>query len=83
VRFGQEIAGKMELGLAGRGRGEIVAFVNQMLESELSGNMIDLCPSAPDLRAVRTRATGSCRGASRFRRTMASLEPRVQVSSRA
>src|SRR5438876_448747 len=45
VRFGQEIAGKMELGLAGRGeKAEIVSFVNQMLESELSGNMIDLCP---------------------------------------
>ena len=45
VRFGQEIAGKMELGLAGRGeKAEIVSFVSQMLESELSGNMIDLCP---------------------------------------
>src|SRR6266513_1069575 len=45
VRFGQEIAGKMELGLAGRGeKAEIVSFVNHMLESELSGNMIDLCP---------------------------------------
>src|SRR5216117_1712912 len=45
VPFGQEIAGKMELGLAGRGeKAEIVSFVNQMLESELSGNMIDLCP---------------------------------------
>src|SRR5882672_425948 len=45
VRFGQEIAGKMELGLAGRGENaEIVSFVSHMLESELSGNMIDLCP---------------------------------------
>src|SRR6267143_1718887 len=45
VRFGQEIAGEMELGLAGRGeKAEIVSFVNHMLESELSGNMIDLCP---------------------------------------
>src|SRR5207249_5438535 len=45
VRFGQEIAGKMELGLAGRGeKAEIVSFVDHMLESELSGNMIDLCP---------------------------------------
>src|SRR3989475_403657 len=45
VRFGQEIAGKMELGLAGRGENaEIVSFVNHMLESELSGNLIDLCP---------------------------------------
>jgi NADH-quinone oxidoreductase subunit G len=45
VRFGQEIGGIMELGLAGRGENaEIVSFVGKALESELSGNMIDLCP---------------------------------------
>jgi NADH-quinone oxidoreductase subunit G len=45
VRFGQEIGGLMELGLAGRGENaEIVSFVNRAVESELSGNMIDLCP---------------------------------------
>ncbi len=45
VRFGQEIAGIMELGLAGRGESsEIVSFVGRAVESELSGNMIDLCP---------------------------------------
>src|SRR5712691_10382255 len=45
VRFGQEIAGVMELGLAGRGENaEIVAFVGAAVDSELSGNMIDLCP---------------------------------------
>jgi NADH-quinone oxidoreductase subunit G len=45
VRFGQEIAGLMELGLAGRGENaEIVSFVGRAVESELSGNMIDLCP---------------------------------------
>jgi len=45
VRFGQEIAGIMELGLAGRGENaEIVAFVGRAVDSELSGNMIDLCP---------------------------------------
>src|SRR3981189_1758294 len=45
VRFGQEIAGKMELGLAGRGeKAENVSFLNQMLASELSGNRIDLGP---------------------------------------
>ena len=45
VRFGQEIAGIMELGLAGRGEhAEIVSFVGKAVESELSGNMIDLCP---------------------------------------
>ena len=45
VRFGQEIAGIMELGLAGRGENaEIVSFVGKAVDSELSGNMIDLCP---------------------------------------
>src|SRR5712691_10900679 len=45
VRFGQEIAGVMELGLAGRGENaEIVSFVGRAVESELSGNMIDICP---------------------------------------
>src|SRR3989440_9681763 len=43
VRFGQEIAGIMELGMAGRGENaEIVSFVGRAVESELSGNMIDV-----------------------------------------
>ena len=45
VRFGQEIAGKMELGMAGRGEhSEIMSFVGRSVDSELSGNMIDICP---------------------------------------
>ncbi len=45
VRFGQEIAGVMELGMVGRGEhAEIATFVSQSVDSELSGNMIDLCP---------------------------------------
>jgi NADH-quinone oxidoreductase subunit G len=45
VRFGQEIGGVMELGLVNRGElAEIVAFVGRTVDSELSGNMIDLCP---------------------------------------
>jgi len=45
VRFGQEIAGVMELGMAGRGEhSEIVSFVGRSIDSELSGNMIDVCP---------------------------------------
>ncbi len=45
VRFGQEIAGVMELGMIGRGEhAEITSFVNGAVSSELSGNMIDLCP---------------------------------------
>jgi NADH-quinone oxidoreductase subunit G len=45
VRFGQEIGGVMELGMAFRGEhAEIMSFVNSTVDSELSGNMIDLCP---------------------------------------
>ena len=45
VRFGQEIAGIMELGMIGLGeRVEIIAFGGKTVDSELSGNMIDLCP---------------------------------------
>src|SRR5215471_19270414 len=45
VRFGQELAGVMELGMAGRGEhAEIITFVGKTVDSELSGNMIDLCP---------------------------------------
>ena len=45
VRFGQEIAGVMELGMIGRGEhAEIITFVGRTVDSELSGNVIDLCP---------------------------------------
>jgi NADH-quinone oxidoreductase subunit G len=45
VRFGQEVAGIMELGMANRGEhSEIVSFVGRTVSSELSGNMIDICP---------------------------------------
>jgi NADH-quinone oxidoreductase subunit G len=45
VRFGQEIAGVMELGMVGRSEhAEIVSFVGKTVDSELSGNMIDICP---------------------------------------
>jgi NADH-quinone oxidoreductase subunit G len=45
VRFGQEIAGSMELGMSHRGEhSEIEAFVGHTVDSELSGNMIDICP---------------------------------------
>jgi NADH-quinone oxidoreductase subunit G len=60
VRFGQEIGGVMELGLVNRGEmAEIVAFVGRGVDSELSGNMIDLCPvgaltSKPFRYAART-----------------------------
>jgi NADH-quinone oxidoreductase subunit G len=45
VRFGQEVAGIMELGMANRGEhSEITSFLEGSVDSELSGNMIDLCP---------------------------------------
>lgn len=45
VRFGQEIAGIKELGTLNRGENlKISTYIEHSLESELSGNMIDLCP---------------------------------------
>ena len=60
VRFGEEIAGKMELGMAHRGEhSEIMPFIERTVDSELSGNMIDVCPvgaltSKPFRYAART-----------------------------
>ena len=60
VRFGEEIAGVMELGMIGRGEhAEIIGFVGRTIDSELSGNMIDVCPvgaltSKPFRYAART-----------------------------
>lgn len=45
VRFGQEIAGIMELGAPGRGEHmHISAYMEHSVDSEISGNVIDLCP---------------------------------------
>jgi NADH-quinone oxidoreductase subunit G len=45
VRFGEELAGIMELGVTGRGEHlRIGTYVESTVDSELSGNMIDLCP---------------------------------------
>ncbi len=45
VRFGQEVAGVMELGMIHRGEhSEITTVVGDTIDSELSGNMIDVCP---------------------------------------
>ncbi|MBC7436031.1 MAG: NADH-quinone oxidoreductase subunit G [Bdellovibrionales bacterium] len=45
VRFGQEVAGVMELGMIHRGEhSEITTVVSDTIDSELSGNMIDICP---------------------------------------
>jgi len=45
VRFGQEIAGVNEIGILHRGEhAEIGTYLGQMISSELSGNLIDVCP---------------------------------------
>ncbi len=45
IRFGDEIAGMRELGMTYRGEGEeVTTFVEQSMKSEVSGNIIDLCP---------------------------------------
>ncbi len=45
VRFGDEIAGIREMGATGRGEFmQIGTFVEKSIDSELSGNIIDLCP---------------------------------------
>jgi len=45
VRFSEEIGGRAEMGMIGRGEhSEITSFLQHDVESELSGNMIDICP---------------------------------------
>ena len=45
VRFATDVAGVSELGATGRGENmEIGTYIEHALTSELSGNMIDLCP---------------------------------------
>lgn len=45
VRFASEVAGTSDLGVTGRGRdSEIGTYVEKLMVSELSGNVVDLCP---------------------------------------
>jgi len=45
VRFGEEIAGMRELGMTDRGdRAMIGTFISKSVDSEMSGNVIDVCP---------------------------------------
>lgn len=45
IRFGDEVAGLRELGVTGRGeRSQIATYIKHSLQSEISGNIIDLCP---------------------------------------
>lgn len=45
IRFGEEVAGMREMGATGRGeRMEIGTYIEKSVSSELSGNVIDVCP---------------------------------------
>ena len=45
VRFAEEVAGEYDLGTVGRGQDtEIGTYIEKMVGSELSGNLVDLCP---------------------------------------
>lgn len=45
IRFGEEVAGVRELGLIGRGEfTEVSTYIQHFIHSEVSGNIIDLCP---------------------------------------
>ncbi|RHW16362.1 NADH-quinone oxidoreductase subunit G [Sphingomonas gilva] len=45
VRFAEEVAGVEEIGALGRGEGmQITSYLEQAVTSELSGNVVDLCP---------------------------------------
>jgi NADH-quinone oxidoreductase subunit G len=58
VRFGEEIAGMPELGVMSRGnKAYIGTYLNKKMKSELSGNVIDLCPVGA-LTAKPSRFTG-------------------------
>jgi len=55
VRYATEVAGVQDLGVTGRGgASEIGTYVEKLMESEMSGNVIDLCPvGAPHEQALR------------------------------
>jgi len=58
VRFGEEVAGMRELGMTDRGdRAQIGTFVSKSVDSEMSGNVIDICPVGA-LTAKPSRFTG-------------------------
>lgn len=84
VRFGQEVAGIMELGMSHRGEHcEIETFVGQSVDSELSGNMIDLCPvgaltSKPFRYSARTWELGRRKSVSPHDSTGANLIVQVK-----
>lgn len=69
--FGEEVAGVMELGMVNRNvHSEITTFVGKTVDSELSGNMIDICPvgALTSNRSVIRPVPGSCNAVNRCRR---------------
>ncbi len=84
VRFGQEIAGDMELGMVHRGEhSEITTVKGDTIDSELSGNMIDICPvgaltSKPFRFAARTWEMARRKSVSPHDSTGANLQVQVK-----
>jgi NADH-quinone oxidoreductase subunit G len=84
VRFGQEVAGVMELGMVNRGEhSEITTVAGGTVDSELSGNMIDICPvgaltSKPFRYAARTWELARRRSVSPHDSTGANLVVQVK-----
>ena len=86
VRFGLEVAGAMELGMVHRGEhSEITTVHGGTIDSELSGNMIDLCPvgaltSKPFRYQARTWELSRRKGVSPHDSTGANLIVQVKAS---
>ena len=78
VRFTEEVGGFQEIGMAHRGEfSEILPFLGKTVDSEISGNVIDLCPvgALTSSRSATAPAPGSCRAANRSARTTAWAQP--------
>jgi NADH-quinone oxidoreductase subunit G len=86
VRFGQEVSGIMELGMLHRGEhAEITTVVGDTVDSELSGNMIDICPvgaltSKPFRYSARTWELGRRKSVSPHDSTGANLIVQVKAN---
>ena len=67
VRFAEEVAGAPEIGMLYRGEDmQITAYLDRALQSELSGNLVDLCPVgalAVEAVQLRSAAVGAAQGA--------------------
>ncbi len=86
VRFGQEVSGIMELGMVHRGEhAEITTVLGNTVDSELSGNMIDICPvgaltSKPFRYSARTWELGRRKSISPHDSTGANLIVQVKAN---